>query len=552
MRLLFIAALLAWFSTAARAQDVIVEPAVPAAVPGDDGWGGAQPDRLRGLPDCDVHALPPPPGGAYTCRPYRYRGPVQWSLDVDWTSGVVTGPDALLGGTSGLGVALGFALTRWLTVGPRYQLLGFGRGTPPGAGESASAVVANDLLAQARLRGFTDEVDRDAWALSAAAGYSFRSTALGSGPIARLAIAREGGLYVTAHGAMTTALELAYEQAFDDSDLRMVTASVRGGFEVGIRTPRNVEEPEPGPPFRYSVAGEFRAGTLFGFGLTVGTPMTDQAFLRLTVDHSFGRDGATLQGFDGASWGALGGVRLMPFGSVAFPYLDLQGGWDFTAAEGDAGRPPGGAGRGDVEVGVRLASFCGAAVDVGARIRTRMGSDGVEPRDGALVLRFELGHGARALGWRTPGGCGRSVPTRPQPVLPSNLGVRGVDGTGAGNAEGAVEGTVGGTVEGTVETGIEVRIEPVVIEVELGAVLFGGAIEVRIDPRSLPLDRLRAAGFVEVELTGPAAGLARFDAELRGVLSRQGLTVHGWTQTATDARVVRARFTIWPPGSRPR
>lgn len=546
MRGLFISFILCATSTAAHAQPA-PPPAPPPVDDGGDGWGGAQPDRLRGLPDCDVDALPPPPGGAYTCRPYRYRGPVQWSLDVDWTSGVVTGPDALLGGTSGLGVSLGYALSRWLTVGPRYQLLGFGRGTPPGASEHASAVVANDVLAQARLRLFTDEVDRDAWALSAAAGYSFRSAALGSGPVARIAIGREGGMYVTAHGAVTTGLELAYEQALDDSELRIVTASVRAGFEVAIRTPRNIEEPEPGPPFRYSVAGEFRAGSLFGFGLTFGKPITDHLSLRLTADHAFGRDRATLQGFDGASWGVIGGVRLMPFGWTALPYVDLQGGWDWTAAENDAGRPPGGAGRGDVEVGVRLGIGCSAAVDVGGRLRGRIDDGGYAARDGALVLRFELGQGARTLGSTAGHRCGgRSIPTRPVPVIvappappPPTPPVPGAGGVGV---------DAGGGV--SVDGGVEVRSEPVVIEVELGAVLFGGAVEVRIDPRRLPLDRLRAAGFVEIELTGPAAGLARFDAELRGVLSREGLTVQGWTRTATDTRVVRARFTLWPPGSR--
>ena len=87
------------------------------------------------------------------------------------------------------------------------------------------------------------------------------------------------------------------------------------------------------------------------------------------------------------------------------------------------------------------------------------------------------------------------------------------------------------------------------IEVELGAAFYG--VQVRVDPRVLPLDRLRGAGWVEVELSGPGDALARFQGELSAALGRGGVRVDGWATASTDASVVHAKFTIWPPGTRP-
>jgi hypothetical protein len=103
---------------------------------------------------------------------------------------------------------------------------------------------------------------------------------------------------------------------------------------------------------------------------------------------------------------------------------------------------------------------------------------------------------------------------------------------------------------GVPDVHVEVAVQPVVIDVDLGARLFG-AIGVRLDPRLLPIDRLRGAGWIEVELTGPAGDLASFQAQLSTTLARDGVRVDGWATAATDASVIHARFTIWPPGTRP-
>ncbi len=509
----------------------------------DDGWGSALPDRTRGLPECDPNAAPPPPGGLYSCRPWYPRA-TQWSLGVDWTSGVADGPEGLLGSVQGVGVQADFALSRALTIGARYQLLGFGRGTPPGGTGHANAAVAQDFLAQLRWRLWTDEVDRNAWTLTGGLGWSLRARGLDSGEVSRVAIGHDVGMYVTHHAAMTAAVEIAYEQALGDPSLRMVLASVRGGFEVGIRDPLNLDEPASAPEFVYSAGGSFRAGTLFGLGFDVGVPLGRFAELRFTVDQSFGRDGAKLRGFDGASWGALGGLRLRSGGAAA-AYLEAQAGWDWKGAESGPGRPPGGAPRGDLELGARFALGCFGSFAMGVRQRTRLEGDGLHRRGVGFVLHLELGGGTRA-GRCLPGPARRPLPpplvTTPPPATTTTTTgpVPGVD----------VDAGVGGAAEGGAT--VEVEVKPVVIEVELGAVLFGGAVQVHIDPRILPLQRLRGAGFVRVELIGPAGQLPRFEGELRAVLGHNGLAVHAWTRTAADARVVRARFTIWPPGTRPK
>jgi hypothetical protein len=82
-------------------------------------------------------------------------------------------------------------------------------------------------------------------------------------------------------------------------------------------------------------------------------------------------------------------------------------------------------------------------------------------------------------------------------------------------------------------------------------VLFGGAVRVSINPRLLPLGKLRRAGFVEIRLSGPASALPRFEAELRAVLRRNRLSVNAWARAEAKGGVVRAKIIIWPPGTRP-
>lgn len=100
---------------------------------------------------------------------------------------------------------------------------------------------------------------------------------------------------------------------------------------------------------------------------------------------------------------------------------------------------------------------------------------------------------------------------------------------------------------------VQVNVEPVEISVVIGASLFGGLVEFHIDPSVLPIARLQQSGWVTVRVEGPPAVLPQAEAELQGALSSQGVMVQGFARVAVpDASAVRAVFTVWPPGTRPR
>jgi hypothetical protein len=104
-------------------------------------------------------------------------------------------------------------------------------------------------------------------------------------------------------------------------------------------------------------------------------------------------------------------------------------------------------------------------------------------------------------------------------------------------------------VNANVSVDVHATVEPVVIDVDLGAAFYG--VQVHVDPRLLPFDRLRGAGFVQVELSGAAGAIGAFQGELSAALGRGGVRVDAWASAPTGESVVRARFTIWPPGTRP-
>ena len=105
----------------------------------------------------------------------------------------------------------------------------------------------------------------------------------------------------------------------------------------------------------------------------------------------------------------------------------------------------------------------------------------------------------------------------------------------------------------SVEVEVEIEMEPVTVEVIIGYVAFGGALDMRLNIASLPLSQLRRAGWIEVEIVGPPLARARASAELRAVLDREGIHVNAEAQAQGSGalQAVKAVFTIWPPGSRP-
>lgn len=539
----------------------VAQPSAPATMPppeagvadqpawspyDDDGWPrGLSLEDTRGLPRCAPGEGLPGPGERLTCRPLVLPEVPQWSLGVDWTTGIATGDAPLTGGAQGLGVQLDFGLGRALQLGLRYELIGFGlHDVDPDALDIGNG---QRVFGQARYRLFTDEVDRDAWAIGVGGGYAFQEEIIGGwAPAARVSLGREIGMYLDDENAVTAALELSYERTFADIRTAALLASARLGFEVNIREPANSGTVDTPHSARYFNGGDIYAGPVIGLGYSLGVPFGRHLALVSTASFMFGHTDFRQQGFVSAQWALQGGPRI----SAGWPgpaplYAQLQAGPAWIGAEPERDLIV----AADLELGFEMFAGCDGAVDVGLRFRADA-SDGFDLMTGSMLVRVVLGTApARARG----GGCGRGgapvayMPSPPRPVavpppetVPSRPGAPSVD----------VEVDVGLDAGAGGQVVIEPP-QPVVIELDLGAVGFGGLVEISIDPRRLPLERLRGAGFVEVELSGPAGALADYQASLTGVLDGEGLEVDAWAFARTGGNVVRARITIWPPGSRP-
>lgn len=531
----------------------VAEP-VPAAEPDwspydDDGWPrGVSLEDLRHLRPCGPDEELPGPGEPIPCRPLVLPEPVQWSLGVDWTGGIVAGDAPLTGGAHALGVQLDFGLSNRVQLGARYELMGFGlHDLDPDALDIGAG---HRVFGQLRYRLFTDEVDRDAWAFTAGGGYAFQEAIIGGhAPAVRAAIGREVGMYLDDENAVTAALELAYERTFAEVRTEAVLASARLGFEVNIREPDNLGTADTPHSDRYYNGGDIYAGPVTGLGYSLGVPFGRHLELVGTASFMFGHTDLRQQGFAGSQWALQAGPRL----SAGWPgpaplYAQLQAGPVWMGAEPQREI----FNAADLEVGAALFAGCGGAVDVGLRFRGEV-DGGIDVMTGTMVLRVVLGNARSRAGGRLCGGGGAPpvayMPTPPPPPSAIEPDLPPADPTPAAQMPG---GQVG--VEVDAGAGGTVVVEPprpVVIEVELGAVAFGGLVEVSIDPRILPLERLRGAGFVEIELSGPDGTLAGYQASLSAILDREGLAVDAWSYASTGGNVIRARITIWPPGTRP-
>jgi hypothetical protein len=530
-------------------------PELPAPEPwdplDDDGWPkGVSLERMRHLRPCGLTEVLPGPGEVIPCRPEVIAEAPQWGLSLDWTTGIVAADVPVTGGAHALGVELGFGLTRALSIGPRYELMGVGL---PTAGDELDLAASHRFLANARYRLFTDEVDRDAWTIGLGAGWAVQDAALGGGaPIVRASVGREVGMYLDDENAVGVGLELAYERNLDDARLSAVVAAARMGFEVNIRAPRNLGTLDEPASAAYTRGADVYLGPVLGLGYSVGVPVAGPLELTSTASFAFGlTDVGTISGVDGSQWAVQAGGRVTAGWPGPAPlYLQVQGGPVWVSSEPERRI----AWALDTEVGVSPALGCDGRLDLAVRVR-----NDVEDGDvmwGALVLRLALGEGSPRAGRGCGYGAGAPpVVTMPTPPPPPPAPVEpapapGVDGGATVDAGGAIDAGGGAAIDAgsgaaiDAGGGVTVEVEPIVIEVELGAVWLGGAVEIRIDPRVLPLDKLRAAGHVEIELTGPADALADYEASLAATLDRQGIRADAWTRTATSGRVIRARFTL--------
>lgn len=506
----------------------LAQPVDPYWTPVDDaGWPrGHSMETLRALRGCQPGELSTvEPGAAIPCRPAALVGTSHLAFAIDWTTGVAL-DDRTSGGAQALGVELGYAVTRSLQLAGRYEVMGYGDTMTTATG------VSQHVLGLAKWRLFTDEVDRDAWTLGLGGGWAFRDAMLGGGaPLARASIAREVGLYVDDNNTVNAAIELAYERALDERGASAVLGSLRFGFELDVREPENlgsVDDDRAGS--RHRTAFDLLVSSGLGLGLSVALHATERIALVSSATYLFGDTQFKQQSFDGASWAVQAGPQLALLDHWATPYVGVQAGaaW-YSQPEGLErlwiATP---------ELGVRLQS-CNAKIDLGAWLRTDIVNDFDVIAGGAVIRGAFGGCGGRgAPRFATP-----YVPPPPPPAPP-------------------VIERPAVAIDTRVDVGVEVggsvavEVKPVVVEVQLGAALLGGALSVRVDARLLPLDRLRGAGFVEIELTGPVAVLQRYQAELGTTLGRAGARVDAWAVVPTGDSIVRAKLTIWPPGSRPR
>lgn len=539
-------------------------PTMPTPLPGvapwspvdADGWPtGVSLETLRGLRACRFGEGMPGPGERIPCRPPARPEPVQWRWGLDWTNGVALGSDATTGAAQALGVELDFTLGHHLALGARYELMGVGLRTTP---DDVTIARAQRFFAQARWRAFTDEVDRDAWAIGLGAGYGLAADAIGDdAPVARASLAREVGLYLDDENAGVAALELAYARTLGADTVDTVTASLRVGFEFNIAEPANVDQlDETWSRRAWSGADVFASPFMFGVGASLGYKLGDNLHLVGSGNYVFGRapDTVEIEGLHGTV-AALAGVRLGPAWPAPAPlYLQVQAGPGLVATDQGLERHA----FLDAEFGVAFRG-CSGRVSPGVRVRSQL-DGGLDVMTGALVLSVAWGAGAGD----GHGGCGPAVddrgpiaymptppPPPPAPMAPLPPAPPPITGGGEITGGGSVSG--GGGVSGGGQVDVVITPppppRPIVIDVSLGAVFLGGLVQVRIDPRVLPLDRLRGVD-VDVQITGPAAQLATFRAEVGAVLGRNGVAVRGWSELATSASEVHAIFTIYPPGAR--
>jgi len=206
-----------------------------------------------------------------------------------------------IGAAQALGVELDFAVLRSVQLGFRYELMGIG--LPSTRMFEASTSPSNQVLALAKWRLFTDEVRRNAWTIGVGGGYAIRGDELGgSAPLIRGSLAREVGMDLGAHNAMTYAIEIAYEQSLGQARMGAVLASLRLGFELEIRAPEDLGRPAP-KPWRHTTSLETYAGPWLGFGMGLGLPASSRLSLETTAAFLFGFTSDTkVHGLDGASW----------------------------------------------------------------------------------------------------------------------------------------------------------------------------------------------------------------------------------------------------------
>ncbi len=519
--------------------------------------------QFRGLPPCEPGQLIPARGTGerYTCRPpFRNAG-----LEVDYHFrlhlGVGEDPNANVDRHVGGGFDLSLWPTRWLGLGAEW-LATRTRGTAHDTdGDGVVDQVFPNLRlhtfsGQVRFRHYLSDADRRSIGFQLHGGYAVSLTdRLGSHPVVGAGLTLSTGALMSGDMAFDLELGLRYLQGLGDgSESRSVLLTMGFGFANRLHAPRNFHEPRINGPFRFAMGlvmawqPELKTSMAveMGLGLNLHPLVEPRIRAELGAYNTSDARGDMRAPFSRFITGSLG-LRLY---LARLPlYLEVGGG--ALGVYGDTPREVGPGAFVDARIGAIYTNCSGGGL-LYFRYRAGVAGEYRGEHQIALTLEWTLGNYDRRQAYRrqmavrhacpavTGSGANPIPPPPPAPVPEPEPEVS----TPSAN--------VGGSVEVEIPQ-VAIEVEPVTVEVVIGYVLFGGAVDFRLDARSLPLAQLRDAGWVSVEIVGPPAARARARAELSATLDREGIHVNAEAESSPpdDPRRVRAIFTIWPPGTRP-
>jgi hypothetical protein len=495
-------------------------------------------------------------------------------LGLEGTFGWLDAAQPVSGVAGGVALHLDMQITHWLALGARLGYV-----TRPDGATDVNLDAIDDLnthdfmalqaTAGPRFTAWTDEASRQGWDFELGAGWMGRGGRLdGPGLLAEGAVYRKFGTISDSGFVADLSLGARYQQGFGAAgDFRAVLVSVRGGLGWDQPIPEGPVDDVPGFSYTtglrlalglpFSAPGPLEPGSFFGFGGHFGVPLGAWFELRARgelLSRSQGMkekgDQTSMVSFTGA------GVARLRFDRVAPLYVEAGAGYATNTGTPALYVPD--AGFVTFGAGGRL-TWCGtdSALEIGAEGRIGLGDN--RGLDGLfLVIGAEFAGGRRSIG-RDSFGCRMTTRARERNEANARAAEqRAIEARAAARTGSSVN--VGGNVGGSVGVGVGVSggatvavpapIEPVRVEVLLGVSLFGGAVSVRVDPAMLPLARLAGAGRVEVRIEGPATALMTAEAQVRGVLDRDGKRLDAVVRVPTNSSQIRAIFTIWPPGAR--
>ncbi len=562
---LLVAPTVAFAQDAASAGEEDAEEEAPTHVPATWHWPRSA-HVFRGLPPCEPGQLIPArgTGESYTCHP-PFRDPgLEVQSHFHLSLGVGYDRAANVDRQFGGGFELSLWPTRWLGVGAEW-LATRSRGT---AHDTDGDGVVDQVFPNLRLHAFSgkvlfrhylNEASRSSIGLQLNAGYAISVTDRAPGhPVIGGGLTLSRGSMMNGDMAYDVELGLRYLQGLGGDGgrkMRSVLLTLGFGFANRAHAPRNFHQPRINGPFRFAMGlvmawqPELKTSMAaeMALGLNVHPLLEPRIRAELgayTTDDARSEDRTPFSRFITGSLGLRLYLARLPL------YLEVGSG--AIGIYGDTPREIGPGAFVDARIGA-IYTNCNGGGLLYFRYRAGVAGEYRGEHQIALTLEWTLGNYDRRQAYRrqmairqacpgTGGGANPVPPApppepepEPQPETPS------------------AELDAGGSVEVELPD-VSVEVEPVSVEVVLGYVLFGGAVDMRIDVRSLPIAQLREAGWVSVEIVGPPAARARARAELNAILDREGITVNAETEAEGEgaAQAVKARFTIWPPGTRPR